>query len=128
MTSPRVVRARWILPIDQPPLEDGWIQFDENRIEAFGRGRPPGPAEDRGEAAILPGLVNAHTHLELSWMAGRVPPAASMIEWIRRLLDQRAAGPPGGEADVVRAAQRALSDARSTGTVLVGDVSNSLMS
>src|SRR6185503_14044481 len=103
MTSPRVVRARWILPIDQPPLEDGWIQFDENRIEAFGRGRPPGPAEDRGEAAILPGLVNAHTHLELSWMAGRVPPAASMDQWIRELMRVRKNGASGG-AEEERAA------------------------
>ena len=128
MTSSRVVRARWILPIDQPPLENGWIQFDADRIHAIGCGRPPGPAEDRGEAAILPGLVNAHTHLELSWMAGRVPPAASMVEWIRRLLDQRAAGPAGSESDAVRAAEGALLHARATGTVLVGDVSNSLMS
>lgn len=128
MTSSRVVRARWILPIDHPPLKDGWIQFDADRIQAVGRGRPPGAAEDRGEAAILPGLVNAHTHLELSWMAGRVPPAASMVEWIRGLLRQRTAGPPGGESETIRAAEAALLDARATGTVLVGDISNSLTS
>jgi cytosine/adenosine deaminase-related metal-dependent hydrolase len=128
MTSSRLVRARWILPIDQPPLKDGWIQFDADRIQAVGRGRPPGPPEDRGEAAILPGLVNAHTHLELSWMAGRVPPAASMIEWIRGLLRGRASGPPGGESEAIHAAEGALLDARAAGTVLVGDISNSLIS
>jgi cytosine/adenosine deaminase-related metal-dependent hydrolase len=128
MTASRVVRARWILPIDQPPLEDGWIQFDAERIQALGRGRPPAQAEDFGEATILPGLVNAHTHLELSWMAGRVPPAASMVEWIRGLLRQRTAGPPGGGANAIREAERALIHARATGTVLVGDISNGLMS
>lgn len=93
----------------------------------LGRGRPPEPPEDLGDVAVLPGLVNAHTHLELSWMAGRVPPAASLVEWIRRLMVERVGGPPGGEPEAVRAVERALLELRATGTVLVGDVSNTLL-
>ena len=59
------------------------------RILRAGGGAPPGAARDLGEVAILPGLVNAHTHLELSWMAGRVPPAGTMDEWIRTLMGVR---------------------------------------
>ena len=116
-----------MLPIGRAPLDGGWIRIDGGRIQAVGGGRPPGGAEDLGDVAILPGLVNAHTHLELSWMAGRVPPAVSMVDWIRQLIRTRAAGPPDGETGVIRAAERALLEARDTGTALIGDISNSLM-
>ncbi|OYV73677.1 MAG: hypothetical protein B7Z72_01980, partial [Gemmatimonadetes bacterium 21-71-4] len=76
---------------------------------------------------MLPGLVNAHTHLELSWMAGLVPPKSSMDEWIRALLDVRRAGPAGGPGDVAKAALAAMITMRETGTVLVGDISNTLI-
>lgn len=116
-----------MLPIDRPPLGGGWIHIKDDRIVALGRGRPPEPAEDLGDVVVLPGLVNAHTHLEVSWMAGRVPPAASLVDWIRRLIGERAGGPPGGEAEAVRAVERALIEVRAAGTVLVGDVSNTLL-
>ena len=61
-------------------------------------------------------------------MAGRVPPAASMDEWIRAILRVRTAGPAGGQAEVVEAMARAAVTMHSTGTVLVGDISNTLAS
>jgi cytosine/adenosine deaminase-related metal-dependent hydrolase len=121
-----VLRSKWVLPIDRPPIENGWVETADGRVVALGRGRPPAAPEDLGDVAILPGLVNAHTHLELSWMAGLVPPAASMNQWIRELLRVRRAGPPGGREAEVRAACEALAAMRATGTVLVGDISNSL--
>jgi cytosine/adenosine deaminase-related metal-dependent hydrolase len=120
-----ILRARWVLPIDRPPIEGGWIDIRDGRIAEFGAGPPPGPARDLGDAAVLPALVNAHTHLELSWMAGLVPPAASMGEWIARLLQLRRESPPGLE-DEQRAAADAAAFMHATGTALVGDISNSL--
>jgi cytosine/adenosine deaminase-related metal-dependent hydrolase len=124
---PRVVRARWVLPIDNAPLSGGWIQITGDRIAAIGTGRVPSNAEDLGDVAILPGLVNAHTHLELSWMAGRVSPSGSMVDWIRQLMRARMGGAPGGEAAEVAAAERAILDLRASGTALVGDISNTLI-
>lgn len=123
----RILRARWLLPIDRPPIENGWIHVENGRIAALGGGRPPGAAEDLGDAALLPGLVNAHTHLELSWMAGAIPRADSMIDWIRGLMRERSSGPADGEASLTRAATHAIEQAKSTGTVLIGDVSNILI-
>ena len=115
-----------MLPIDRPPIENGWVEVANGRILAVGNGRPPRTPRDLGDVALLPGLVNAHTHLELSWMAGRVPPAGTMDEWIRTLMRVRRDGAPGGaaaEGDAVIAAARSM---RATGTVLVGDISNTL--
>jgi aminodeoxyfutalosine deaminase len=115
-----------VLPIDRPPIDGGWVEVGAGRIARLGRGTPPGSARDLGDRAILPGLVNAHTHLELSWMAGRVPPAASMVDWIRALLAVRVAGPPGGDAAQMEAMRQAADAMRAAGTVLAGDVSNTL--
>jgi len=122
----RVLRARWVLPIDRPPLENGWVEAADGRITGVGRGRPPAEPTDLGDVALLPGLVNAHTHVELSWMAGLVPPAAAMPDWIQELLHQRWAGPAGGPEVGTRAARAAIEVMRATGTVLVGDISNQL--
>jgi cytosine/adenosine deaminase-related metal-dependent hydrolase len=125
------VRARWVLPIDGPPLGDGWVRAADGQITAVGQGPPPrgdgASFRDLGDVAVLPGLVNAHTHLELSHLHGQIPPAPSMPEWIRAMLAARirAAARP----DLVReAAVRAAAGMRDNGIVLVGDISNSLAS
>jgi cytosine/adenosine deaminase-related metal-dependent hydrolase len=123
-----ILRARWVLPIDRAPIDAGWIEVDAGRVHDVGSGEPPARATDFGDAAILPGLVNAHTHLELSWMAGRVPPAASMDTWIRMLMRVRREGPDGGDVTIMRAMHEAATSMRATGTVLVGDISNTLSS
>src|SRR5579862_2828972 len=123
---PRSFRARWVLPIDQPPIRDGWIQISGDRIAAVGGGRSPDAARDLGDVALMPGLVNAHTHLELSWMANLVPPASSMADWIQTLLRVRRTGPAAdGESEA--AATHVAGTMVASGTVLVGDISNSGM-
>ena len=120
--SARVRRARWLLPIDRSPIENGWVEIAVDRIVRLGTGRAPLPAEDLGDVALLPGLVNAHTHLELSWLRGRVPSTGSMVEWIRALIAARADGPTGGATDRVEAIRCAIEEMRASGTVLAGDV------
>ena len=48
-----------------------------------------GPVRDLGQVALMPGLVNAHVHLELSWLRDRVPPAADFTTWITGLFAAR---------------------------------------
>jgi cytosine/adenosine deaminase-related metal-dependent hydrolase len=122
----RAVRARWVLPIDRPPLDGGWVEIDDGRIAAVGKGHAPARCKDLGDVALLPGLVNAHTHLELSWMAGQIPPADSMAQWIQALLSIRKTGPLEGAPSERDAARQAIEAMRAAGTVLVGDISNTL--
>jgi cytosine/adenosine deaminase-related metal-dependent hydrolase len=127
-----IYRARWILPVAGAPVRNGWVSVSDGRVVAVGEGRAPGVETDLGDVALLPGLVNAHTHIELSWMAGLVPPAATMDAWIRKLLQVRREGPNGGPAvsedEMVATMTRAVTHMRATGTVLVGDISNTLAS
>jgi cytosine/adenosine deaminase-related metal-dependent hydrolase len=119
-------RARWLLPIDRSPIEGGWLAVSDGLISDLGAGRPPAGARDLGDVALLPGLVNAHTHLELSWMAGLVPPAATLSGWIQSILRLRRRGAAGGAAAEMASARGAASAMRAAGTALAGDVSNSL--
>lgn len=135
-----VHHARWILPIVAPPIRDGWVAVDRGLIVALGGANdeaPPAPdaplalrgpsASDDASASgatgvILPGLVNAHTHLELSWMRGRVPPAASMCDWVDRLLALRGTTSVDAPEPIVEA----IHEARASGTALVGEITNTL--
>ena len=130
MSTPASVclTARWVLPIDRPAITPGWIEVREHKIVGVGSGPPPGPARDLGDVAVLPGLVNAHTHLELSWMEGEVPAADSFPEWVRVLMARRAAHEPYGQVRREQALKQAVRMLRQTGTVAVGDVSNTLSS
>jgi cytosine/adenosine deaminase-related metal-dependent hydrolase len=120
-----VHRARWVLPIVSPPIRDGWVAVDRGLIAATGGPSavpPPSarPAEEHGSHAVLPALVNAHTHLELSWMRRRVPPAGEMPGWAESLIACRRAS--GGDA--VAPIGDAVRQLRSFGITLVGDIGN----
>ena len=80
--------AAWIVPVCDPPFRNGWIAVDRDRIAAVSKQAPPGGSRtvDLGQVAVIPGLVNAHTHLELSHMRGEVPRAADFITWIRGVI------------------------------------------
>jgi cytosine/adenosine deaminase-related metal-dependent hydrolase len=119
-------RARWLLPIADEVVHDGWVAIDGGRIAAVGSGREPG-AIDVGHAVILPGLVNAHTHLELSHLHGRVPPGQRFTEWIRTLMGLRRQYPDPHDPEILGAARSAIASARRFGTALVGDISNTLV-
>jgi cytosine/adenosine deaminase-related metal-dependent hydrolase len=120
-------RAAWLLPISQPPIRDAWLRTDRGRIIAFGHSRPgdfTAPDEiDLGEVAVLPGLVNAHTHLELSWMRGRIPETDDFNGWIRRIIELKNEAAQQGKA-VATAIDAAIREARAFGTTLVGDITN----
>lgn len=65
-------RARWVLPVTAPPIENGIVACDAGRICYVGPAdtAPPGDDFELGDSVLLPGLVNTHTHLELTAMRG----------------------------------------------------------
>jgi cytosine/adenosine deaminase-related metal-dependent hydrolase len=90
-----LIRARAVVPVSRPPIEDGAILISGQRIAAVGRwsvlsARCSGRAVDLGEVALLPGLVNAHCHLDYTNMAGEFPPPRSFTDWLKLITTAKA--------------------------------------
>lgn len=80
-------RAKYVLPIASPPIEDGVVGVEGDRIVAVGRRADfDGPFTDLGERALLPGFVNAHCHLDYTNMAGKLPFKGSFADWIADIV------------------------------------------
>ncbi|MEO6211868.1 MAG: amidohydrolase family protein [Gemmatimonadaceae bacterium] len=87
--------ARWVLPISSPPVRDGTVVELGGRIVYVGPRHdapvtPDGTDRDLGNCALIPGLVNAHTHLELTAFRGLLEDL-SFREWIARLQGAKVA-------------------------------------
>jgi 5-methylthioadenosine/S-adenosylhomocysteine deaminase len=76
--------ARWILPVTAPAIENGSVTVEDGRIAYVGERRDKGTSVDLGEAVLMPGLVNAHCHLELTAMRGFLEDL-DFRRWILRL-------------------------------------------
>lgn len=90
-----ILRARTILPISRPPIENGGVVVSGNRIQAVGswpdlQPHLTGGILDLGEIILLPGLVNAHCHLDYTDMAGLLPPPKKFTDWIPLMLAAKA--------------------------------------
>jgi len=123
----RRLSARWVLPIEGPALEHGALLIGaDGRIVAVGpEAAVPRPAEavveDFGDALLLPGLINTHTHLELTALDGATP-EPEFSAWIRRVRELKAARAP--EA-FLAAARRGLADCWSAGVTTIADTGDS---
>jgi cytosine/adenosine deaminase-related metal-dependent hydrolase len=127
----RLLRCRWLVPLAGPPLENGWLEIARGRIAALGRGAPPGSAAtitDLGDAIVLPGLVNAHTHLEFSGLAEPLDAAGGLPAWIGRVVAARRARDAGGAAaadslpQAVNAIHRGLAESAAAGVTTIGEI------
>jgi cytosine/adenosine deaminase-related metal-dependent hydrolase len=117
--------ADWVLPISDAPIGGGAVAIDDGRIVAVGA-RDGREDIELGHAAVLPGLVNAHTHLELSYLHGQIEPAPSFLEWVRPMLSARAERAAIDDQTILAAAAGTIARGRATGTAIFGDVSNTL--
>jgi aminodeoxyfutalosine deaminase len=122
-------RAAWVLPISEPPIRDGWVAIDRGRIIATGRqsANKSEPEVDLGDVAVLPGLVNAHTHLELSYLRDEVPPASEFVTWVRGVMAARRRYRDPRDPAIMHAISEALVESATSGTAIIGDISNTLV-
>jgi cytosine/adenosine deaminase-related metal-dependent hydrolase len=118
--------ADWVLPIAQRPLRRASLTIADGRITRIAAGETS-DAVDLGHAAILPALVNAHTHLELSYLHGQIPAAPSFGQWVRAVMATRRQYPDAADRRIIEPARAAIAQARRCGTGLVGDISNTLV-
>ena len=115
--------AGWVMPVDSPPIERGAVLIGpDGYLERVGPDsevpRPPGvPRIEFPESALLPGLVNVHTHLELTGFDGLLP-EDDFVAWITRLRELKEERPP---ESYVAAARQGLRDCWASGVTMVAD-------
>ena len=123
-----IYSASWVLPIISAEIEDGAVAVDGSKIVAVGsRAKvislfPAALVSDFGQAVILPGLVNTHSHLELTVMRGFLESEEhDFTAWLRKLTTARMA--MTGEDLLVSATCGAIEAARA-GVTCFGDSSS----
>ena len=119
-----ILRARFVVTMDGPPIEDGAVAIYGNRITAVGRWselRSGGGGEciDLGERVLLPGLVNAHCHLDYTMLRGAIARQPSFTAWIGAINAQKAALTP---VDYLRAIESGFAEAASFGTTTIANL------
>jgi len=119
------LRARHVLPIATDAIENGWVRIERGRIAAIGRGQPSGPVHDLGDAIILPGLVNAHTHLEFSDLDRPLPASGGLPAWIERVVAMRRSRAAADTDEAVRlraAVASGLVQSAAAGVTAIGEI------
>jgi len=121
----KTLAARWIFPVEDDPIENGCIDLSGETIVGIGPRANRSVDLDFGNAAILPGLVNAHCHLELEPIEEtgqkRKPTDApeSEVDWLRKVVKHRWLTDPESYSDT---AARNVRELVRTGTTLVADI------
>src|SRR5438477_1256132 len=90
-----IIRARTVVAMDGAPIENGAVAVSKNQIADVGkfdeiRARNAGEIVDLGEHALLPGLINAHCHLDYTCLRGKIPPQKSFADWIHAINAEKA--------------------------------------
>jgi cytosine/adenosine deaminase-related metal-dependent hydrolase len=116
----QVVSADWVLPVEGPPIERGAVAIDDGRIEAVGTAEELGEGRRYADAVIVPGFVNAHSHLEYAVYAGFGDSLDDFAEWIRLHTERK--GRIGWDEYVAISRLGAAESLRS-GITTVGDCS-----
>lgn len=110
-------RARWILPVQGEPIADGTVEIEGRTITAVHAAKS-NPAQDLGNVAVIPGLVNAHTHLEFSELTRPLTPPHPFEQWLRAVMAHRRKR----LADPQDAILRGCAESRLCGTTLIGEI------
>src|SRR5580700_2801412 len=109
-SNPMILRARHVLPMNQPPIEDGAVAIEGDTIVAVGthaeiRAAHTGDVRDLGERVLAPGLINAHCHLDYTRLRGEVEWRGSFTEWLLQLVAAKKLHP---DKEFVGAIQKGL--------------------
>lgn len=120
-----ILRSRFVVPVEAPPIDNGAVSIRDGRIVQVGRACDVsgGRVFDLGDAALCPGFVNAHTHLELTDLQDRIKPRSDFTQWLKDLVVLRQTDPPTHQTVSSAVCRGALLSA-DVGVVAVGDIAS----
>ncbi|WP_457551957.1 amidohydrolase family protein [Desulfobacula sp.] len=113
-------RAGWIMVDAATLIENGYLEIENGLICGVHRGRPEEKSIDHGPGVLMPPLVNAHLHIELSALKNCLPFDKGFKFWVKTLLEKRQAL---GKKELIKKARDAVQDLIQSGTLYVGDIS-----
>src|SRR6266581_5199111 len=120
-----IIRARIVVTMEEPPIENGAVAVSGGRITNVGKFSDISATNlgeqivDLGEQALLPGLINAHCHLDYTCLRGKIPPPKSFTEWIRAINAEKANLSP---EDYIRSINDGFAEAKRFGTTTLASL------
>jgi cytosine/adenosine deaminase-related metal-dependent hydrolase len=120
-----ILRARVVVTMDGPPIENGAVAISENRVVDAGKFRDISARHftrkivDLGEQALLPGLINAHCHLDYTCLRGKIRPQNSFADWVRAINSAKAKLSP---EDYVASIKSGFAEAARFGTTAIANL------
>src|SRR5437660_4217254 len=120
-----IIRARVVVTLDGPPIEDGAAVVADDRIIDVGefseisKRHSSEEIVDLGEQVLLPGLINAHCHLDYTCLRGKIPRPQSFTDWIRAINAEKAKLSPD---DYVRSINEGFTEAKRFGTTTIANL------
>lgn len=116
-----IYRARTVATMTGPPIENGAVVVEGERVTQVGRFAEMrgGETIDLGEVVLLPGLINAHCHLDFTALRGMIAPQKSFADWIRQINGLRR---ELTEADYLNSIAAGLAEARKWGTTTIANI------
>ena len=115
----RALQARYVFPVSGAPIPDGLVTIGDRSIVAVGTDTPATRVDDLGNVALVPGLVNAHTHLELSdWRDSQRQPPPAFVPWLQQVIEFRRRVAAAPRAPV----EAGLRESTASGTTALGEI------
>jgi cytosine/adenosine deaminase-related metal-dependent hydrolase len=130
--SVKIIQAKWVAPMDRPILRDAAVAIDAGKIIAVDaaatvrRDYPSVEVVDLHRSVLLPGLINAHTHLELSNCECGPSPGGTFADWIISMRDRTRIDPANVESSLTSAMNRGIEQCLRFGVTCVGDITSSI--
>jgi aminodeoxyfutalosine deaminase len=129
VTTARAIHADAVVVGDGAPIRDGAVVVDgDGEVKAVGRAgdvlpKHAGALVERVHGVVFPGLVNAHTHVELSAYRGRAAGGRGFVDWVDRFIALRGETAVEEESEGIA---RGVAELEAACTAAVGDVTNTL--
>jgi len=119
-----ILRARIVVPMWGEAIDDGAVVVEEDRIIGVGataeiRKAFSSEVLDLGEQVLLPGLINAHCHLDYTVLRGKIPPQPSFADWIRAINAEKA---ELTEQDYINSIKAGFAEAARFGTTTIANL------
>lgn len=118
-----ILRARTVMTMEGPPIDDGAVAIENERVLAVGRfsdlRAEGGKISDLGDVVLLPGLINAHCHLDFTLLRSAIAPQRSFADWIRQINAKRR---ELAEHDFLASITEGIAEARCWGTTTMANI------